>query len=178
MLVTCQTDGGPTFPEFAYPQSHASAAPSNVIVSPLDSMSRMLSQQSAGSAWPHGSGFAGRGAQCFGMPEVEMRSPVPDHCARPGFPEVVNWNSCKVEPCEHQVQAESSKPAVCRSAVASDNDNNLHQSGLDSESRPFTCRLCDASFSKKFCLANHIVTIHQVRQKFSVSHCTCNSWDD
>lgn len=41
----------------------------------------------------------------------------------------------------------------------------------NSESRPYVCELCDASFSKKFCLANHIVTVHQVGGKYVCKHC-------
>ena len=37
-----------------------------------------------------------------------------------------------------------------------------YQEFSPSSSRPYSCRLCEASFSKKFCLANHIVTVHQV----------------
>lgn len=43
--------------------------------------------------------------------------------------------------------------------------------GENSESRPYVCELCDASFSKKFCLANHIVTVHQVGGKYICMHC-------
>jgi hypothetical protein len=165
VYLTYQTDGGPAFPEFAYPQSTVGVASGNVIMSPLDSISRMLSQQSTGPTWLHSSGYAVRGPQCYSSSDVEMPSPVADHTARSSFPDVSSWNSCKIEPCERQMPADSSKPAPCKSAAVADSDNSLHQSGADSESRPFTCRLCDASFSKKFCLANHIVTIHQVKQK-------------
>lgn len=43
--------------------------------------------------------------------------------------------------------------------------------GDNFEHRPFVCELCDASFTKKFCLANHIVTIHQVGGKYVCKHC-------
>lgn len=46
-----------------------------------------------------------------------------------------------------------------------------NDSGEGLESRPYVCELCDASFSKKFCLANHIVTIHQVGGKYVCKHC-------
>lgn len=47
----------------------------------------------------------------------------------------------------------------------------MMSTGEDAEARPYTCKLCDASFSKRFCLTNHIVTIHQVGGKYVCVHC-------
>ncbi|ESO07822.1 hypothetical protein HELRODRAFT_170381 [Helobdella robusta] len=46
-----------------------------------------------------------------------------------------------------------------------------YQDFTPASSRPYTCRLCDASFSKRFCLANHIVTVHQVGGKYVCKQC-------
>ena len=67
--------------------------------------------------------------------------------------------------------SESLSSNVNFSVKKSEVDTFQYSTAEQLEPRPYSCKLCEASFSKKFCLANHIVTVHQVGGKYICKHC-------
>jgi len=138
------------------------------MISPLDSISHMLSQQPTGTSWYPNAASSGRQSQFYdvSLSDSDFHLKTADRTAGPRMTGVTNWNSCTTESDERNCQPNKCSTAVEYGDGVSPHvdDSAFASSGLDTDGRPYVCRMCNSSFSKKFCLANHIVTIHQVRQ--------------
>lgn len=129
-------------PNFQYFSSHDTKFPSDNSMSPLDSMSQMM---------PHTGSSTSR--------QPSFWRPPPTSAHRPPFasssrfqPEVFPSIMRPGLPPGHRVSATAAAADVVETTAA----------------RPFSCRLCGATFHKKYCLLNHTVSIHQVPERTEI----------